>query len=83
MPAPYPHIGAAIRTRREQLGLTQKELCGRLGWKDSRVSEISEIEKGKNSNLTLDRLEAFAQALNCHAGDLVFMVNTKKEAKPA
>lgn len=83
MPSQHTHIGEAIRARREQLGLTQKELCQRLDWKDSRVSEISDIENGKNTNLTLERLDAFAGALNCHAGDLVFMVNAKREAKSA
>ena len=78
MPSTYTHIGEAIRARRETLGLTQKDLCQRLGWKQSRVSELSEIENGKNTNLTLDRIEAFAEALNCHAGDLVFMLKTDR-----
>lgn len=75
MPSQYIHIGEAIRARRDLLGLTQEELCTKLGWKISRVSEISDIEQGKNINLTLKRLKAFAIALNCHADDLVFMLN--------
>lgn len=79
MPSTYNHIGEAIRARREMLGLTQKELCQRLGWKESRKSELSDIENGKNTNLTLDRIEAFATALSCHAGDLVFMLKTESQ----
>ena len=80
MPERYAHIGEAIRARRELLDLTQDELCVRLGWKNSRVSEISDIEQGKNTNLTLKRVAAFAKALDCHAGDLVFMLNTESVA---
>lgn len=76
MPSQYSHIGEAIRARRDLLGFTQEELCEKLGWKPSRVSEISEIEQGRNVNLTLKRLGAFAKALNCHIGDLVFMLNS-------
>lgn len=75
MPSQYTHVGEAIRARRDQLGLTQEELCTRLEWKLSRVSEISEIEQGRNVNLTLRRLSSFAKALNCHTADLVLMLN--------
>lgn len=77
MPSNFTHIGEAIRARREKLGLTQRELCARLEWKPGRVSEISDIESGKTANITLARLDAFAHALDCHSGDLVFMVNTQ------
>lgn len=80
MPERYAHIGEAIRARRELLDLTQEELCRRMGWKASRVSEISDIEQGKNTNLTLKRVAAFATALSCHSGDLVFMLNTDEVA---
>ena len=40
----HKHVGEAIKARRLALGLTQPELCRRLGWEEQSISAISQIE---------------------------------------
>lgn len=54
-------IGYRIKTRRQQLGLTQDELAQKLGY-GSR-SSINKIELGK-ANLTQTKIKALADALD-------------------
>lgn len=67
----YSHVGEAIKARRVALGLTQEDLCDRLGWDKRRISDVSQIETGARANLTVDRLRAFARALDSSVSDLV------------
>ena len=53
-------IGDRIRMRREELGLTQKELAERLGYKTK--SSITKIEAG-DSNLPITKVAKIAKAL--------------------
>ncbi len=54
-------IGIRIKTRREELGLSQEDLAKRLGYKSR--SSINKIELGKN-DITQHKVVAFAKALN-------------------
>ena len=67
----FVHAGECIKARRVALGLTQDELCDRLGWDRRRISNISQIETGARANLTVESLCLFAHALNCSASDLI------------
>lgn len=49
-----------IRTRREELGISQEELAKRMGYKSR--SSINKIEKGEN-DIPQSKIVAFAQAL--------------------
>jgi len=55
----YAAVGAAIRARREELGLTQTQVADRVAM--SRAS-VTNIECGRQS-LLLDQLYRFAEAL--------------------
>ena len=70
------HVGEAIKARRVALGLTQVELCERLGWNPSSISTISQMENGSNTNLTIESLRRFAHALNFEVSDLVHGLST-------
>lgn len=70
------HVGEVIKSRRRALGLTQTDLCERLGWSPSSISTISQIENGANTNLTVDSLRRFAQALDFAVSDLVHGLST-------
>ena len=72
----YAHVGGAIKAHREALGLTQKQLCVRLGWDERRAADISQIESGFRANLTVESLRVFASALNCSVADLVHGLST-------
>ncbi len=54
-------LSARIRSRREELGISQEELAHRLGY--STKSSISKIETGAN-DVPRSKLEEFAQALD-------------------
>ncbi|MDE5764507.1 MAG: helix-turn-helix domain-containing protein [Ruminococcus sp.] len=54
-------IGTLIRTRREELGMTQDELAEKIGYKSR--SSINKIEKGGN-DLPRSKITAFAKALD-------------------
>ena len=58
----WESLGERIRSRREQLGLTQAELARVVGVPQSRLSEY---ECGKNQGMTLHTACKFAVALRC------------------
>lgn len=57
-----------IRTRREQLNMSQEELAKRLGYKSR--STIAKIESGEN-DITQSKIVAFANALGVKPGYLM------------
>ncbi|MEQ2867694.1 MAG: helix-turn-helix domain-containing protein [Selenomonas noxia] len=57
-----------IRTRREELGISQEELAKRMGYKSR--SSINKIEKGEN-DIPQSKIVAFAQALQTTAEALM------------
>ena len=57
-----------IRTRREQLNMSQEELAKRLGYKSR--STIAKIESGEN-DITQSKIVAFAKALGVKPGYLM------------
>ena len=56
-----PEIGKRIRSRREQLGMTQEELASRLGYKSK--TTIAKIENGTN-DLVQSKVTEFAKVLD-------------------
>ena len=56
-----PEIGKRIRTRREELGITQEELASRLGNKSK--TTIAKIENGTN-DIVQSKVIEFAQVLD-------------------
>jgi len=59
---PVPQKGW-IRTIREALGMSSSVLANRLGCSRSNVTAIEQREK--KGNITLEKLEEVAQAMNC------------------
>lgn len=57
-----------IRTRREQLNMSQEELAKKLGYKSR--STIAKIESGEN-DITQSKIVAFAKALGVKPGYLM------------
>ena len=55
------NVGDRIRTRREELGLTQSDLAKKLGYKSK--TSITKIETGAH-NLTQSKIKAIADALD-------------------
>ena len=53
-----PEIGKRIRSRREQLGMTQEELASRLGYKSK--TTIAKIENGTN-DIVQSKVTEFAK----------------------
>lgn len=78
MSATHQHLGSAIKARREELGITQEQLCERLGWQKARISELSLIESGARADLKFSRLELIAGALSLSAAGLVNSLSTKE-----
>jgi transcriptional regulator with XRE-family HTH domain len=66
--ADYPQIGAHLRTRRQQLGLSLRELGDRLGVS---ASLISQIERGL-ANPSVSTLYALVAELDVSLDDLLF-----------
>jgi transcriptional regulator with XRE-family HTH domain len=65
-----PSLGAYVRRRRKELGLTQAQLGERLGFKGS--TYVSDIENGKElTNPTQASLERLADALEVSLSELV------------
>ena len=60
------NVGPRLKARREQMGLTQRELAGKIGVSES---YICQIEKGKM--VSLRKLEQVAKVLKCEAKDLL------------
>jgi transcriptional regulator with XRE-family HTH domain len=63
---PQPGIGAAIRQRREKVGMTQEALAGEAG---TTLSTLSVIERGL-ANPTWATVRDIAAALNVSIGEL-------------
>ena len=66
-------LGAAVRARRAELGLTQEELADRmaaLGDVNVRQSDISRIESGQVQLPRYERLVCLAQALELTLAEL-------------
>lgn len=68
-------IGRAIRQRRQQLALTQEQLCERMGLSPDRITYVSAVENGVRADLKLSRLTLFAQALETSAADLLLLAS--------
>ncbi len=58
----WESMGERLRSRREQLGLTQADVVRLVGVPQSRLSEY---ECGKNQGMTLHTARKFAVALRC------------------
>jgi len=58
----WESMGERLRSRREQLGLTQAELARLV---DVPQSRLSEYECGRNQGMTLHTARKFAVALRC------------------
>ena len=56
-----PEIGKRIRSRREQLGMTQEDLASRLGYKSK--TTIAKIENGTN-DIVQSKVTEFAKVLD-------------------
>ena len=67
-PADLAALGTFIRTRRQELGLTQSELGARLGYVQERVSLL---EHGKYGMPSLPALAAMAEALELPLGKIL------------
>jgi transcriptional regulator with XRE-family HTH domain len=61
-------IGGRIKARRNELGLSQRELAARLGYKDH--TTLTRIEAGK-VDLNQSKIGQFARALNVTPGYLM------------
>lgn len=61
-------LGKRIKQRRLELGLTQNELSARMGYKSK--AAICKVECGED-NITSDRIERFADALECSVAHLM------------
>lgn len=68
-------LGRAIRQRRQALGLTQENLCERMGLPLERITYISAVENGVRADMRLSRLELFARALDTSAGNLLLVTS--------
>ena len=70
------HIGQRLRKRREQLGISQRELARRIG---TPQSTISDIERGVQEDMTTALVKRFAQALACTTDYLIGMYEDDNE----
>jgi transcriptional regulator with XRE-family HTH domain len=73
-------VGQRIRTRREELGITQVELSRRMGRKNN-AAYISEIENGKR-DIGVQTLNRAAVALNCTPADFLTFELVKSNKFP-
>jgi len=67
-----------IKSRREELGLSQDELARKLGYKSR--SSIQKIEKGEN-DIPQSKVKAFAEALDTTPEYLMGWTPSKEETK--
>jgi transcriptional regulator with XRE-family HTH domain len=72
-------IGARVKYLRKALGLTQKELAIKCGYKS--LTTINKIELGIN-NVPLDVIEKLASALQVTPAYLMGWQETKEEKNP-
>ena len=70
-------IGYRIKERRLELGLSQRELADRLGYKAK--SAISMIERGERA-LNASQILPFAEALDCSIDDLLDGIKPTRDA---
>lgn len=70
-------IGQRIKERREALGLTQKELATKMGYKSN--TTINKVELGIN-DVTQTNIVKYAEALNCTPGYLMGWEETMTES---
>ena len=71
---PQSSLGETIRTRRESLGWTQKELANRVsqhGDATFRQADVSRLERGRVALPRRDRLEHIAAVLDLPLGELL------------
>lgn len=61
-------LGDSIRNKRKQLGLTQEDLAE---LSNLSVNFISRIERTNNQNISLQKLDAIAKALNTSLIELI------------
>lgn len=72
-------VAQRLRELRMSKGMTQAELCKRLGF--AHPSSISSIEKARRP-LYRAELKAFAQALDCEVDDILGVSEQRSECYP-
>jgi transcriptional regulator with XRE-family HTH domain len=72
----YIEIGKRIRSKRKELGLTQKELGAKVNLSEASVSKY---ESGKVEDASTAKLNEFAEVLGVDIGWLLGIENTKNE----
>jgi len=72
-------LGTRLRRRREQLGLSQRELARRANIPQP---TISDVERGVQEDITTTLLKRFARALGCTTDYLVDIYDEDEEALP-
>lgn len=72
----YIEIGKRIRSKRKELGLTQKELGAKVNLSEASVSKY---ESGKVEEASTTKLNEFAEVLGVDIGWLLGIKNAKKE----
>lgn len=76
--ANHPHILAwALRTRREELGLSQNELAKRA---NVQRGYISEVERGEKVNLSWETLEKWVAALETTTAGIFRLAGSVEDA---
>jgi transcriptional regulator with XRE-family HTH domain len=65
-----PSLGAFIRRRRQELGLTQEQLADQIG-DNTRQADISRLENDRVSLPRRARLDAIASALQVSPGEML------------
>lgn len=70
-----PEIGKRIRTRREELGMTQEELASRLGYKSK--TTIAKIENGTN-DIVQSKVIEFAKVLDTSPAYLMGWISSEQ-----
>ena len=76
------HMGQRLRKRREQLGLSQRQLARHTGIPQS---TISDLERGVQADMTTALVKRFARALACTTDYLIGMYEDDDQGnmKPA
>jgi transcriptional regulator with XRE-family HTH domain len=73
-------IGERIRKRRQELGISQRELAHRLG---ARYATLSDLERGVREEMTIALLRKLARALGVTSDWLIGMYEDEDpESKP-